>query len=141
MHFSTKPMQKFGFKRFFWRFIFAYFLDCVLWSKLIPTLITIVWNQFLGRILIFCLYSLFDIKLSTQLFNFQIVEKHSYYEIRLELMKHDVKMKEIELRMILQKWFPLNGSSIGIYSTEWGLLRKQIFIWARTNLSNYCKWK
>ena len=139
MHFLTKPMQKFGFKGFFRGFVFAYFLDCVLWSKLIPTLITIGWNQFLGRILIFCLHSQFYMKLGTQFFHY-IVEQLSYYEIRLELMKYEVKMKERKIRMLLQKWFPLNGSSIGIYSTEWGLLRKQIFIWARTNLSNYCKW-
>ena len=68
MHFSTKPMQKFGFKGFFRGFVFAYFLDCVLWSKLIPTLIIIGRKKFLGRILIFCFYSQFDIKLGTRFF-------------------------------------------------------------------------
>ena len=136
MHFSTKPMQKFGFKGFFWGFIFAYFLDCVLWSKLIPTLITIGWNKFLGRILFFL--PLFPVlyKIEHSIFPLECWKTFILWnQTRIE------EKKERKIRMLLQKWFQLNGSSIGIYSTEWGLLRKQIFIWARPNLSNYCKWK
>ena len=136
MHFSTKPMQKFGFKGFFRGFIFAYFLDCVLWSKLIPTLITIGWNKFLGRILFFL--PLFPVlyKIGHSIFPLDCWKTFILWDqTRIE------GKKERKIRMLLQKWFPLNGSSIGIYSTEWGLLRKQIFIWARPNLSNYYKWK
>ena len=136
MHFSTKPMQKFGFKGFFRGFIFAYFLDCVLWSKLIPTLITISWNKFLGRILFFL--PLFPVlyKIGHSIFPLDCWKTFILWDQTIIEEK-----KERKIRMLLQKWFQLNGSSIGIYSTEWGLLRKQIFIWARPNLSNYCKWK